>query len=122
MIVQAVLIFLVSVIFYFALKIDVWGSKAPPHPPLQPIVGNLLMMQKLDSIIHFAFHSLSKSFGNAFRLRLGLKWNLVLTGYEEIKVNFKICQKISIFDLDISRKCVALRVLLIEGDLKLSCL
>ena len=87
MIVQAVLLFLVSVIFFFALKKDVWGSKAPPHPPLQAIVGNLLMMQNLDSIIHFAFHSLSQSFGNVFRLRLGLKWNLVLTGYNELKVN-----------------------------------
>lgn len=90
MIVQAALILLVTVIFYFALKKDVWGSKAPPHPPLQPIVGNLIMMQKLDSIIHFAFHSLTQSFGNVFRLRLGLKWNLVLTGYDEIKVLYNI--------------------------------
>ena len=44
------------------------------------------------TIIQLALHTLASQCGKIFRLKLGPKWNLVITDYEKIKVIFQICR------------------------------
>ena len=81
-----ILLFLVFISYLMFRKRDVWKVPAPPHPPTHPLLGNISNLRKLDPIAHFAFDSLSKTFGPIIRLKLGLTWSLLVGGYEEMKV------------------------------------
>ena len=45
-------------------------------------------MRKLDPVVQFALHTLESQVGKVFRLKLGPKFNLVLTDYEKKKVSY----------------------------------
>ena len=62
-----------------------------PHPPLHPLLGNVPTLRKLDPIRFLALHTLTSTLGTLFKLKLGLKWVYVATGYDEIKeINEKV--------------------------------
>ena len=82
-------ILFVSVFFAFILlrRRKKWSpTNSPPHPKLHPIFGHIPTLKRLDPIIQFALHTIESQVGKIFRLKLGPKWNLVLTDYEKIKV------------------------------------
>ena len=49
------------------------------------VSGNIPTIRKLDPIIQFAIQTLSRQYGNIFRLKMGPRWMLVVTGYDELK-------------------------------------
>ena len=57
----------------------------PPGPPMHPIFGNIPTMAKLDPRPQFAFHSIAMEFGNLVRLKMGPKFMLLVSGFEEMK-------------------------------------
>ena len=57
----------------------------PPGPPMHPIFGNIPTMSKLDPRPQFAFHSIAMEFGNLVRLKMGPKFMLLVSGFEEMK-------------------------------------
>ena len=84
--ISEVLVFIVVSLFLIKmLARDKWQGRPPPHPPLVPLLGNMLVVKKLDSIMHYALHSLTESLGHVFRLRLGGRWTLIVTGFHQIK-------------------------------------
>ena len=80
-----ILIFLLSLLI-FRKKI-VWSEPSPPHPPTHFLLGNVPTLQKQDSIIQIAFDALTNTFGPVLRLKLGREWTLLVSGYDEMKVN-----------------------------------
>ena len=81
-----VIVIIISSYLFLRRKKDPWDEPSPPHPPLHPLLGNIPTLKKLDPIIHYAFQSLGISHGPVLRLKLGNKWNLLVTGFEEMKV------------------------------------
>lgn len=81
-----VIVIVLSSYLLLRKKKVVWLEPSPPHPPLHPLFGNVPALRRLDPIIHYAFKSLGESFGPVLRLKLGKKWNLLVSGFEEIKV------------------------------------
>ena len=79
------------VLFMLWLKFRERDSRySPPNPPVHPIFGNILALQKLDPIFHFALDSLTSKFGPVFKLRLFGEWKIFVTGFVEMKVRFYI--------------------------------
>ena len=82
-------ILFVSVFFAYILlrRRNKWSpTNSPPHPKLHPVFGNIHTLKRLDPVIQFALHTIESQVGKIFRLKLGPKWNLVITDYEKIKV------------------------------------
>ena len=90
--ITAVLFVSVFFVYIFLRRRDKWSaSNSPPHPKLHPIFGNIPTLKKLDPVIQFALHTIESQVGKIFRLKLGPKWNLVVTDYEKIKVSLILC-------------------------------
>eukprot|EP00090_Calanus_glacialis_P046719 TRINITY_DN9300_c0_g1_i1.p1 TRINITY_DN9300_c0_g1~~TRINITY_DN9300_c0_g1_i1.p1 ORF type:complete len:492 (-),score=90.51 TRINITY_DN9300_c0_g1_i1:97-1572(-) len=66
-------------------KSSSWRGEVPPGPPMHPIFGNIPTMSKLDPRPQFAFHSIAMEFGNLVRLKMGPKFMLLVSGFEEMK-------------------------------------
>jgi len=62
-----------------------WTGRIPPGPPMHPILGNIPTMAKLDPRPQFAFHSIAMEFGNLVRMKMGRKFMLLVSGFEEMK-------------------------------------
>ena len=85
--VALVLIVLFFLSFLFLRRKSDWPDPSPPHPPLHPLLGNIKSITNNDPIFHLAFHNLTASFGNIFRMTLKPgTWSLFLAGFDEIKV------------------------------------
>ena len=71
---------------YFLLKRGQSAeTPAIPHPPLHPLFGNIQTLKKLDPIQFYSLDTLTSKLGTFFKLKLGVKWVYVATGYDEIK-------------------------------------
>ena len=69
-------------------------THAIPHPPLHPLFGNIQTLKKLDPIQFYALDTLTSKLGTFFKLKLGVKWVYVATGYDEIKeINEKVSRR-----------------------------
>ena len=85
-----VILILFILIFSFQLlrRKSSWSELSPPTPPLHLILGNIPLMAKLDPKPAYAFHSIAKEFGNLVRLKLGTKFMLLVSRYDEMKEIF----------------------------------
>ena len=66
-------------------KKSTWKGVVPPAPTPHPIFGHIPTLAKLDPRPQYAFHSLAAEFGNLVRLKMGFKFVLLVSGFEEMK-------------------------------------
>ena len=85
--ITAILFVSVFLAYLYLRRREKWSAtNSPPFPKLHPIFGNIPTMKNLDPVVQFALHTIESQVGKIFRLKLGPKWNLVVTDYEKIKV------------------------------------
>merc|ERR1711884_452908 len=71
---------------YNQVKRTMKRTGALPGPPVHPLLGNFLTMTKLSPVPHYAWDSLTRTFGKIVRLRLGQTYMVVLGGWDVIKL------------------------------------
>ena len=92
MITYLIFIVLFLLIYFLTNRAKSVETTAIPHPPLHPLFGNIQTLKRLDPIRFYALDTLTSKFGTFFKLKLGIKWVYVATGYDEIK---EIGEKVS---------------------------
>ena len=89
-----IVLFLLIYLFMRTKRGQEVEETAIPHPPLHPLFGNIQTLKNLDPIQFYALDKLTSKFGTFFKLKLGVKWVYVATGYDEIKeINEKVSRR-----------------------------
>merc|ERR1740129_392851 len=94
MITYLIFIILILLIYSLLKKGRTAETHVIPHPPLHPLFGNIQTLKRLDPIQFYALDTLKSKLGSFFKLKLGVKWVYVATGYDEIKeINEKVSRR-----------------------------
>ena len=94
MITYLIFIVLFLLIYFLMNRVKSVETTAIPHPPLHPLFGNIQTLKRLDPIQFYALDTLTSKLGTFFKLKLGIKWVYVATGYNEIKeINEKVSRR-----------------------------
>jgi len=57
----------------------------PPNPKVTPFFGNLMTLNKLDPILHLAYHSFCQQLGKVFRVNIFGEWFAVISDFGDMK-------------------------------------